>query len=164
MQFFRHVWHSRPSWKEAVFSAVMWAALMTLCVLADYYLWRHMLPPSTARIAMIFALGAGAAAPICLWLARIMARKNTNSTFAVMFILLAIGTIGLTALIFAFDFWLYFSQWHGATFSGLWANQFFFTFASAVYQFLVSGLRLYLPFGFLALIIASLWTSRRITR
>lgn len=164
MPFLRHVWQSRPSFFEASFSAVIWGVAMPVCMLADYFLVRHMLPPSASRTAIMFALGAVVAAPVAVWCARIFSRNNANSAFAAMFVFLAIGTIGLTALIFAFDFWLYFSQWHGPVFSGLWTNQFVFTFASAIYQFLVSGLRLYLPFGLIALVIASMWASRRITR
>ena len=123
-----------------------------------------MLPPNLTRLVFIFAAGAAIAAPIALWCARIISGKNKNAAFATSFVLLGGGTIVFTALIFAFDFWLYFAQWHGQTFSKLWANQLIFTFASAIYQFLVSGLRLYLPFGLMALAVASLWASARITR
>jgi hypothetical protein len=164
MQFFRHVWNSRPSFFETAETALIWGAVVPFCMLADYFLWRHMAPPSASRVAIIFGLGAAFAAPVAFWLAKIIGQKNINSAFAATFVLLSIGTLGLTALIFAFDFWLYFSQWHGEVFSGLWTNQFVFTFASAIYQFLVSGLRLYLPFGLIALVLASMWASRRITR
>jgi hypothetical protein len=164
MRFIRHIWLVRPTLVEVVVTAIVWGMVVPLCIFADYYLWRHMLPPAVLRIAFMFALGAFVAAPVALWCTKIFARKKQTANFAAMFLLLSIGTIGITAVIFAFDFWLYFVHWHGATFSKLWANQFIFTFASAIYQFLVSGLRLYLPFGFLALVFASLWASRRIMR
>jgi hypothetical protein len=164
MGLFRHIWFSRPSPREAAGIAIVWGTAVPVCIIADYLVLRHMLPPGLTRVTTIFALGAFFAAPIALWCARIIARKNANSAFSAMFVLLSVGTIGLTALMFAFDFWLYFSQWHGDLFSGLWINQFVFTFASAIYQFLVSGLRLYLPLGLIALVIASMWASRRISR
>jgi hypothetical protein len=160
----QNIWSARPSMREAASIAIIWSIIVPVCILADYLVLRHMLPPSLFRVTIIFALGAFFAAPIALWCARIFGRKNANSVFAAIFVLLGILTIGVTALLFAFDFWLYFSQWHGEIFSGLWANQFLFTFASAIYQFLVSGLRLYLPFGLLALVIISMWASWRLSR
>ena len=164
MRFLAHVWNSRPSFLETAGLAIIWGAVMPASMIADYLLWRKMLPPGLWRLIEVFALGAFLAAPVALWFTRIIARKNRSSAFAAMFVMLSIGTMGLTALIFAFDFWLYFSQWHGDVFSALWTNQFVFTFAAAIYQFFVSGVRLYLPFGLIALLIASFWTSKRIMR
>ncbi len=164
MQFFRYVWLACPSKIEALMIAILWGVTMPICFLADYVLWRHMLPPETSRIAVMVSIGAAVAGPIAWWCTKIITRKHANSAFATMFVLLSMGTLGLTTLIFAFEFWLYFSQWHGAIFSRLWTIQLGFTFASAIYQFLVSGLRLYLPFGLIALVIASMWASHRICR
>jgi uncharacterized membrane protein len=164
MRFFRHIRLSRPSWQEAVIAMLGWGAVVPLCIVGDYLLWRHMLPLGLTRLTFIFGLGGALAAPIALWCAKIIARKNANSAFAAMFMILSTSTIGLTAMIFAIDFWSYFSQWHGEVFSRLWVIQFVFTFGSAIYQFMVSGLRLYLPLGLVALILASMWASHRITR
>ena len=164
MQFLVHVWRSRPAIGNILGWMLGWGTVTPLCILADYLLWRHMLPPNSLRLNVIFALGAALAAPLAIWCIRILSSKNANTAFAASFVLLGIGTIGLTALIFALDFWQYFVQWHGQAFSKLWLNQFIYTCASALYQFLVSGLRLYLPFGFLALVAASLWASKRIMR
>jgi hypothetical protein len=164
MRLLSHFWHSRPSIGEALSAMLIWAVTIALCILADYVLWRHMLPPNALHLAIIFGSGATLAAPIAVWCGRSIGGKNSNAAFAANFVCLGVGTIALTAVIFAFDFWQYFVQWHGETFSKLWAIQFVFTFASAIYQFLVSGLRLYLPFGLIALVIASLWASQRITR
>jgi hypothetical protein len=164
MKFSDHVWSSRPSMAETTGATLVWGVAIPLCLLADHLIWRHMLPPDPMRLMVIFAIGSAFAAPLALWAARIIGRSNTYTAFASSFVALGVGTIGLTALTFAFDFWWYFSQWHGETFSKLWANQFIFTFASAIYQFMVSGIRLYLPFGLVALVIASMWASRRIMR
>jgi hypothetical protein len=164
MRLLSHFWHSRPLIGEAISAMLIWGTTMPICMIADYFIWRHMLAPNATRLVVIFALGAAFAAPITLWFVRIIGTKNSNSAFATSFILLSVFTIAFTAILFALDFWHYFVQWHGPTFSKLWLNQFIFTFASALYQFLVSGLRLYLPCGLIALIIASLWASQRITR
>jgi hypothetical protein len=164
MKLWRHVWQSRPSWKEAFFSMLFWSVATVACVLADYFLLRHFLPPATLRIILIFAVGAALAAPLALWCARVFARKNQRSCFAAMFVFLSLSTVSFTAFLFSMDFYFYFAHWHGEPFSKLWLIQFAFTFASAIYQFLVSGLRLYLPFGLIAQVVASIWASRHITR
>jgi hypothetical protein len=164
MQLLRHVWKCRPSFIACCFGAAAWSSIVAACVLADYLLWRHMLPPATIRVLVIFAGGAALAAPLSLWLTTLLRHKNWHSIFAAAFVSLSLTTVTITALIFAFDFWWYFSHWHGAVFSRLWTNQFIFTFASAIYQFLVSGLRLYLPFDLIALVLASLWASKRMMR
>ena len=164
MRLLQHIWRSRPSLLELFSAAIIWGAVIPFCILADYLLWRHMLPPAVVQVSAIFAIGAFFSAPVSLWLTKICVRPTLIANFALSFFLLGAGTIGLSALVFAFDFWLYFAQWHSEPFSKLWANQLVFTFASAIYQFLVSGLRLYLPFGLIALVMASLWASKRITR
>ena len=164
MRLLQHIWQSRPSLFDAVLVAAIWGAITPICILADYFLGREMLPPAVVPVTVIFGLGAFFAAPISLWLAQIFVRQAIAANFAVSFIVLGASTVGLTALVFAFDFWLYFVQWHGEPFSKLWANQLVFTFASAIYQFLVSGVRLYLPCGLIALGLASFWASHRIAR
>ncbi len=83
--------------------------------------------------------------------------------FALAFILIGAGTVGFTALFFALQFLAYFSQWHDDHASKRLLFETVFTILSACYQFLVLGLRLYIPFGLLALIIAAwAYAQRRI--
>ena len=44
----------------------------------------------------------------------------------------------------------------------IWFLQFTHTIAAALYQFAVLGLRLFFPFGFVALFVASFWFARRV--
>lgn len=164
MWLLQHVWQSRPSLVRAAFASLVWGVIIPLCVVADYFIWQRMLPPGLFKFTALFAIGAAIAAPLTLWLIRIFSFRNPTSLFAGVFLLLSCGTIGLTALLFAFDFWLYFTQWHAAMFSKYWFVQLVFTFGSAVYQFFVSGVRMYLPFGLIALLIASFWATKRIMR
>lgn len=83
--------------------------------------------------------------------------------FSLAFIVIGAGTVGFTALFFALQFLAYFSQWHDDHASQRLVFETVFTILSACYQFLVLGLRLYMPFGFLALTIAAwAYAQRRI--
>ena len=61
----------------------------------------------------------------------------------------------MTSAIFAVIFRQYYAQWHGDPFTRIWLVQLVFTTASALYQFAVLGIRLYLPVGVIFLFAAS---------
>ena len=83
--------------------------------------------------------------------------------FSLAFILIGSGTVGFTSLLFALQFLAYFTQWHDDHASVRLLFETVFTLLSACYQFLVLGLRLYIPFGLLALTIAAwAFAQRRI--
>jgi hypothetical protein len=155
------LWRRRPSLALTFAFSLAWAATVTLGVMGQLWLMRLGLPPTANRIMAIVALGALAAAPVALWLASMRTAANRRAGFATMFVLLVAITPGLTALLFALDFWWYFAEWHGERFSRLWMIQLAFTAGSAVYQFLVSGLRLYVPSSIIAAMLASIWWARR---
>ena len=81
--------------------------------------------------------------------------------FSSAFILIGAATVGCTALIFALQFLAYFSQWHDDHASKRLLFETVFTILSACYQFLVLGLRLYIPFGFIALTVAAWGFAQR---
>ena len=81
--------------------------------------------------------------------------------FSLAFILIGAGTVGFTALFFALQFISYFSQWHDDHASVRLLFETVFTLLSACYQFLVLGLRLYIPFGFIALTVAAWGFAQR---
>ena len=61
--------------------------------------------------------------------------------------LLATATVAVTSGLFAIQYRSFYAQWHEHAFTRIWILQFLFTSASAVYQFLVIGLRYYFPLG-----------------
>lgn len=114
-----------------------------------------------ARILAIYGAGGFAAWLAALPIARLTARRGRLETrFAAHFALLGLGTILCTAFVFAIDYRAFYAQWHQPFGTRIWAFQFFFTSIGAVYQFLVMGLRLYLPAGLPILAGASLWLAR----
>ena len=50
---------------------------------------------------------------------------------------------------------------HAEAFTIRWAFELVFTSLTALYQFVVLGIRLYFPLGFIALAIASVWFARQ---
>jgi hypothetical protein len=163
-RFAGHLWRTRPPLRDALGFALVWAAAIIVSTMASALLARHALPPEALRIAVIFGLGAAIAAPLCLWFVRALALRAQSARFAAAFSSLSLLTLAFTAFLFGYDFWWYFAQWHGDTFTRLWLIQLVFTFASATYQFLVAGLRLYVPFGVFALMAAALLVARRTSR
>lgn len=88
-------------------------------------------------------------------------RRRLETRFAAAFLLLSCGTFATTALLFALQYRMFYAQWHAPFGTVIWAFQFVFTSASAVYQFTALGSRHYFPFGVALLVAASLWLARR---
>lgn len=111
-------------------------------------------------ICAIYAAGALVAFAPALFVGRLLSRGRSEAAFAATLLALSVGTIGAVGLLFAVDYRLYYAQWHEPAFSPDWVRQFIFTTAAAFYQYLVIGLRLYVPVGLVALFAASLWNAR----
>ncbi|MNY76595.1 hypothetical protein D3C86_2162310 [compost metagenome] len=62
-------------------------------------------------------------------------------------------------MLFALDYRAFYARWHADAGTRAWLYQFAFTSLVAFYQFLVLGIRLYLPVGGAALLAASLWLA-----
>lgn len=118
-------------------------------------------PAAIRHVAFYFAIGGLFAYPVAVPLAAWLARHRAAETaFAAHLLLLGGGTLGLTAFLYALDLRAYFAEWHEPAFTRIWAYQFVFTVLGALYQFAVLGVRLFLPVGFPALLLFSLWHAR----
>ncbi len=84
---------------------------------------------------------------VCLVILRPRLQQSRTALALVAFLGLGLATIGVTAGLFALDYRAFYARWHADLFSINWFLQQGFTTASALYQFLVIGLRLYLPYG-----------------
>ena len=114
------------------------------------------------RVVVLFAAGGLVAFPFGLFVARFLSMgRSAEVAFASCLLALATATIGITSLIFAFDYRTYYAEWHDDAFSIRLVFEITFTTLSAMYQFAVLGIRLYFPVGFAALLVASLWFARR---
>jgi hypothetical protein len=155
--------HLQPA--PLALGTVAWAAAMAATAAAAL-LWTRgwALDGHAGLLTGIFAAGGVLGYPTArLLLALVPGRWSASQRFSSAFILIGAGTVGFTALIFALQFINYYSQWHDDHASKRLLFETVFTILSACYQFLVLGLRLYIPFGLLALIAASwAYAQRRI--
>jgi hypothetical protein len=121
-----------------------------------YWLRSGVIEGAAHRLIGVFALGALIAFPVGRYaLTFVPVRWRTSQRFATAFVVLGAATVGFTSLLVAFDFLNYYSEWHD---EGMTRRRFFetvTTILSACYQFLVLGMRHFLPVGFLALAAAS---------
>jgi hypothetical protein len=153
---------SLPSLREVLLGAPVWGLVMALSALVALYLRNGAETSHLSSILLLFFLGGLISWPFALMLGRFGAiGRGRETRFAAFFLCLTIGTIAATAFLFALDYRAFYARWHAPFGTRIWAYQFTFTSASAVYQFAVMGVRLYLPLGFAALGLTSLWLAAR---
>jgi hypothetical protein len=160
--------HAYPQWfcvlgKHTVI-ALLWAALMVIGAAIHLYFRELSLDSKTDLLILFFGIGGllgyGFARALLVFIPK---SWTTTQRFAAAFLSFSLLTIGFTALAFALQFRIYFAQWHDDEFSKRLILETIFTMLSAVYQFLVLGLRLYLPIGIAALFgLSTLFALKRI--
>ncbi|CUX18001.1 MULTISPECIES: hypothetical protein [Agrobacterium tumefaciens complex] len=84
--------------------------------------------------------------------------------FAAACLAIAFFTLAVAAAFFAFEYRIFYAQWHAPAFSRIWFFQQLFTSLGAIYQFCVLGLGLYLPFAAVPLLPAGAFLCRRAQR
>lgn len=141
--------------------SISWGLVMAASALATLYLRNGLLTSHLTALALVYFLGGALSWPIMVPLARRVAESRPPSArFAAFFLALSLGTVAMTAFLFAMDYRWFYARWHASFGSLIWIFQFLFTGASAVYQFAVLGLTLFLPFGLLCLIAISAYLAR----
>ena len=153
---------SLPSLQMTLIGGLVWACGMSLSAYVSLWVFIRLETVHLQSILILYAAGAFLSFPFSLFFASFMgAGRRAETRFAASFLSLSFCTLAMTAFLFSQQFRLFYAQWHDDFGTGLWLNEFVFTSLSAVYQFLVSGLRLYLPLGLIELILASLWLAKR---
>lgn len=151
---------SIPTAAQLVLGTPLWGAAMTLSAWFGLWLRERALTFHLEELLLLFGLGALLAWPPSLFLARFASvGRRPETRFAAYLLFLSLGTIAVTAALFALDYRQFYAQWHAPAGSRVWFYQFTFTSLIAIYQFLVMGIRLYLPFGGLVLLAVSLWLA-----
>jgi hypothetical protein len=153
--------HSLPTLWEILIGAPCWGLAMALSAWLALWLGENDATFQLKSILALYASGGLLAWPPSLFTARYAAHGRTAETrFAAFLLCLVAGTIGATALLFALDYRIFYAQWHAMAGTRTWFFQLVFTSLGAIYQFLVLGVRLYLPLGIFALVMASLVLAR----
>jgi hypothetical protein len=157
-----HARQALPSASTALMGAIAWAGVMAGNAAFGVWLRNWEAGSKILSVAGLFAAGGALGFPLGLFIARLAGTgKRPETAFAAALLGFSVATIGITAAIFALIYRSYYAAWHDDTFSVLWFFQFGFTTLGALGQFAVLGLRLYFPFGFVALLVLSLWFARK---
>ncbi len=158
----RRLCSSLPSAREILIGGPVWGLMMAMSSFLALYLRNGAQTYHICSILLLFFCGGIIAWPCALFLGRFGAIGRRGETrFAAFFLCLTVCTIAATAFLFAMDYRMFYSQWHEPFGTRIWMYQFVFTSAAAVYQFVVMGVPLFVPFGFAALALASLWLARQ---
>jgi hypothetical protein len=153
---------ARPPYPDLIAGAALWGAQMLLSALVALYLRNRMATGHVDDLAILYFAGGLLAWPFVLPVGRFLAhRRPIETRFAAFFVTLAVGTVLMTAFLFAMDYRLFYARWHAPVGTLTWVFQFLVTSASAVYQFSVLGLRLFLPLGLVCLLTTSFALAKR---
>ncbi|OHV60685.1 hypothetical protein LCM4577_12455 [Mesorhizobium sp. LCM 4577] len=151
-----------PSASEAAVGTLLWGTAMGASALANLLLAAWETPDRIRFVALLYGLGGLLAFPVGLTLARLVSRgRNWETAFAAAFVSLLAATLAFTGGLFALQYRSYYAEWHAPALTLTWAFEFAFTLLTALYQFVVLGVRLYFPLGFAALVGVSIWFARR---
>lgn len=141
--------------------SILWGVAMTFSTLTSLWFSTGWQTSHLAKIIILVLFSSILAYPLARFALYILDRKKRFETqLAGSFFCLTIATVGMTAAAYSLNYWNFYVQWHGPTFSKIWIWQFFFTNLGALYQFAVIGLKFYLPFGIIFLTLAS-WLIAR---
>jgi len=152
---------AKLNWRETLYGAIGWGAAMAISAQLSIWLSMAALTSHYWSLTALVFFGAACAWPFSLATFRFIAfRRAREAAFAAAFLSLTAFTIGMTAIAFAVIYRNFYAQWHGDPFTKLWLAQLVFTTASALYQFAVQGVRLYLPLGLVFLFAASYLLAR----
>ena len=144
-------------WRQAIVFGLLWGGFLSLHSAGKLY-WSGWQEQSAIwQLALLMFVGTSIGGALG-WLLSIWfsAHRISPKRFAASFVLILLFTVGVTALLFALQYRLYYSQWHMPAFSLGWFFQVLFTGLSALYLFAVQGLRLLLPFAPLGLFVAAI--------
>ncbi|MBB4278272.1 hypothetical protein [Rhizobium mongolense] len=153
---------ARPPYFELFGGAALWGLMMMASAMSALYMRNRFETEHVAELALLYFAGGLFSWPFMLPIGRFFAyRRRIETRFAAFFVCLTAGTMLMTAFLFSMDYRIFYSRWHAPFGSLLWTYQFIFTGANAVYQFLVLGLRLFLPFGLVCLLVTSYALAKR---
>lgn len=120
---------------------------------------------TNSRIAVIALLFASAGAlsfvPAVTCTQALSQGRSYEARVALNLLCLAGITMAAAALLYALHYRFYYAEAHAPAFSITWFYQSAFTGLAALYQFAVLGMRLFVPLGFAALLVAAFWLSAR---
>ncbi|QTK78250.1 hypothetical protein AT6N2_C0332 [Agrobacterium tumefaciens] len=145
-----------------LFGAFGWGVCSAASAATGLYVRNRLETDHTADIVMLFFAGGFFGWILALTALRFLPASTSGPLrFAAACLAIAFFTLAGAAAVFAFEYRIFYAQWHASTFSSIWFFQQLFTSLGAVYQFAVLGLGLYFPFAALPLLPAGAILCRR---
>lgn len=137
--------------------SLVWSACCAALAAESLFRLERFTSFHASSLLALFALGGTLAWITSAMILALVKRYVSNrwTMYALALMLLATATLAFTSGLFALQYRSFYAQWHEQAFSRIWILQFMFTCASAVYQFLVIGIRHYFPLGLPLLLGAS---------
>ena len=151
-----------PSVRTALVGALLWGLAMGASALVNLLRDDWETPEKIRFVTLLYAAAGALAFPVGLFLARLLSRgRHWEVVLAATFVCLLVATLAFTGGLFALQYRSYYAEWHAPAFTLQWAFELVFTMLTALYQFVVLGIRLYFPLGFAALALISIWFARQ---
>lgn len=145
--------------------ALVWAVCSSVAAAIGLYVRNRLETDHAADIIMLFFAGG-----LFGWLLAMAALHFLPASaalplrFAAACLAIAFFTLAVAAAFFAFEYRIFYAQWHAPAFSRIWFFQQLFTSLGAIYQFCILGLGLYFPFAIVPLLPAGAILCRRAQR
>lgn len=150
-----------PGGGELFWGAILWGILMAAAAFGALYLQNRAETSQLFAVLLLYLCGGVLAWPFALSIARFASEgRRMDARFAAYFFCLTAFTILATAFLFAMQYRQFYARWHAPFGTRIWIYQFMFTGANSVYQFVVMGVRLFVPFGAIILAVTSLWLAK----
>ncbi|MCZ7864775.1 hypothetical protein [Agrobacterium salinitolerans] len=135
--------------------ALGWGVCSTASAGIGLYVRNRLETDHAADIITLFFVGGFFGWLLALAALRFLpASTSRPSRFAAACLAIVFFTLAVAAALFAFEYRIFYAQWHAPAFSRIWFFQQLFTSLGAVYQFAILGLGLYFPFSIVPLLAA----------
>jgi hypothetical protein len=151
-----------PSLRVALIGSLIWALAMAASAALSVWWGDWQTPASMVKVITLFAAGGLIAFVPAFVAARLVAaRRRREVRIAAALIGFSGFTVGFTVLIYYLHYRGYYAQFHHPRLTITWFYHLAYTGATSLYQFAVLGMRMYLPIGLAALLVAAWWHAAR---
>lgn len=158
----RRIASALPSRVEMLVGSPAWGAAMALSMFAALGRANGWIDGHIPGLLAIYFIGAALAFSPAIFVARLLSDgRHAEPRFAAVFVCLSIATISFTALAYALQHLRYDIGWADLASGPLGLLFLALSFVGAGAEFAALGIRLYVPEGLAALVVASLWLARR---
>lgn len=152
---------SLPSLRLGLSGAALWATAMAASAAAKLVMSGWQTTESITQVAAVYACGGALAFPLAYAAAGLLRQRRVEGRIAVALFAFTFVTIACTAIVYTLDYQRRFAESEGEPPPDSWLMDLAYGVAGAFGQFAITGVRLYFPFGFVAVLIVAAWYACR---